>query len=84
MCVIHRRFEVSMRILYPDPVDFITALGFANMIWSRLEPSAYMASITADPLPDTPTHRVPPTQTYIPMINYTYVYVYMHCNEVVM
>ncbi|XP_064393364.1 uncharacterized protein LOC135340879 [Halichondria panicea] len=51
-------FEVSMRILYPDPVDFITALGFANMIWSRLEPSAYMASITADPLPNTPTHRV--------------------------
>ena len=47
-----------MRILYPDPVDFITALALANMVWSRLEPSAYMASITADPLPNTPTHRV--------------------------
>lgn len=52
------RFEVSMRILYPDPVDFITLMGMANMIWSRLEPSAYMSSITSDPLPNTPTHRV--------------------------
>ena len=31
------RFEVSLRILYPDPVDWSIILAFANMLWSRLD-----------------------------------------------
>ncbi|CAI8044162.1 hypothetical protein GBAR_LOCUS24525 [Geodia barretti] len=51
-------FEVLMRILYPDPVDYITSIGAMDLLWSRLEPAGYMSYITEDPLPGTPTHRV--------------------------
>ena len=29
------RFEVALRVLYPDPVDWCIMLAFANMLWSR-------------------------------------------------
>jgi hypothetical protein len=56
-------FEVLMRILYPDPVDYITSIGAMDLLWSRLEPAGYMSYITEDPLPGTPTHRVGPAIT---------------------
>jgi hypothetical protein len=52
-----------MRILYPDPVDYITSIGAMDLLWSRLEPAGYMSYITEDPLPGTPTHRVGPAIT---------------------
>jgi hypothetical protein len=51
-------FEDVMRALYPDPVDYITGIGFIGLLWSRLEPSGYMSYVTENPLPNTPTHRV--------------------------
>lgn len=52
------QFEVAMRILYPDSVDFSSALAMMNLLWSRMEPSAYMTHITSNPLPGTPPHKV--------------------------
>ena len=43
------RFEVLMRILYPDPVDYITSIGAMDLLWSRYG--------------TTPGHRVSPPST---------------------
>ena len=29
------RFEDIVRALYPDPVDYITGIGFMGLLWSR-------------------------------------------------
>jgi hypothetical protein len=50
--------EDLIRVLFPDPVNYCISLALMNMIWSRLEPNAYMSSITSNPLPDTPTHTL--------------------------
>ncbi|KAL5466810.1 hypothetical protein EMCRGX_G030960 [Ephydatia muelleri] len=51
-------YAVGFHVLFDETVEYISIIALANMIWSRLEPNAYMASITQNPLPGTPTHTV--------------------------
>jgi hypothetical protein len=45
-------FEVLLRILYPDPVDYITSIGAMDLLWSRYGTA--------------PGHRVsPPSMSHI-------------------
>ncbi|XP_065913302.1 uncharacterized protein [Dysidea avara] len=53
-----QEFEVILRRHYPDPVHIMMWLHYFNLQWSRTEPNGYMSSITDNPLPNTPSHRV--------------------------
>lgn len=43
---------------YPDELTRPLALGLVQMLWDRGEPNGYAHRMTADPLPDTPAHKV--------------------------
>jgi len=43
---------------YPSPLDRMGLLAAMQLLWDRLEPSAYLHAISRDPLPNTPQHRI--------------------------
>lgn len=43
---------------FEDPRVVQLVLGYVQMLWDRAEPSGYATAISADPFPDTPSHRV--------------------------
>jgi len=47
-----------MKPNYPARYDRIIGIAVAQLLWDRGETDGYANHITADPLPDTPTHEV--------------------------
>ena len=43
---------------YPNEVERPLALSLIQMLWDRGEPNGYAHRITANPLPDTPPHKI--------------------------
>lgn len=43
---------------YPRPLDRMGLLAGMQLLWDRLEPSAYLHAISRSPLPNTPAHRI--------------------------
>ncbi len=51
-------YEAVMRNAYPDELQRMLGLGLIQLEWDRAEPDGYANHLTADPLPNTPAHRV--------------------------
>lgn len=47
-----------IRLRYSDPIDRICLMAALQERWDRMEPSAYAAAITRQPLPNTPVHSI--------------------------
>jgi hypothetical protein len=51
-------FYAILKGRYPNGLDQILGISIMQMLWDRAEPSGYIGSITSNPLPNTPVHRV--------------------------
>jgi hypothetical protein len=51
-------FFAIMDGAYPARLDQVIAVDLIQMEWDRSEPDGYMAHVTNDPLPNTPSHHV--------------------------
>jgi len=51
-------FSTIFNPSYRNELERPLALGLAQMLWDRGEPNGYAHRMTADPLPDTPPHKI--------------------------
>lgn len=51
-------FFAVLSSAYPSRLDQVIAIDLIQMEWDRSEPDGYMAHVTNDPLPNTPSHHV--------------------------
>jgi hypothetical protein len=51
-------YETPYELAYPDPETRLIGLDLVQMLWDRADPDGFIAHLTTDPLPDTPTHQV--------------------------
>lgn len=51
-------FSTIFNPSYPNQLERPVALGLAQMLWDRGESNGYAHRMTAEPLPDTPAHKV--------------------------
>ncbi len=51
-------YFLMLQTMYPEPLHVALWMGYMQTLWDSAEASGYAASMTADPLPDTPTKEI--------------------------
>ena len=47
-----------LQLRFPDPLLITSLLSAFQLLWDRAEPSGFADGLTANTLPNTPSHRV--------------------------